>query len=73
MWSAGAAARKSIFTLFNDSQQPQTYVLSIDTRALGLKAFKGVEVLIGDKSVEGKPVIRETIGPEELRVFKIIP
>jgi len=69
-WGRGA---EIYFTLFNDSQQPQTYVLSIDTRALGLKAFKGVEVLIGDKSVEGKPVIRETIGPEELRVFKIIP
>jgi hypothetical protein len=60
------------FTLFNDSNQPQAYKLAVDTKGLGLKAMKGVEVLIGDKSLVGKGPVAEKLGPEDLRVFRIV-
>jgi len=67
-WGKG----KSIyFTLFNDSDQPQQYTLAVDAKGLGLKGVKGVTVLIGDKSAEGKTTVSEMLGAEDLRVFKV--
>jgi len=60
------------FTLFNDSDQEQKYTLTVDARGLGLKGTKGVQVLIGDQGVAGKPTVTETLGSEELRVFKVL-
>jgi hypothetical protein len=59
------------FTLFNDSDQPQQYTLAVDAKGLGLKSVRGVRVLIGDKSAEGKTTVSETLAPEDLRVFKL--
>lgn len=67
-WGKG---RDIYFTLFNASDQPQQYTLQVDARALGLKQVKGVEVLIGEKGLEGQSAVKETLGAEDLRVFRI--
>ncbi len=60
------------FTVFNSSDQPQAYTLTVEAKGLGLKAMKGVAVLIGDKDLEGKTTVTETLGAEDLRVFKVV-
>lgn len=60
------------FTLFNDSDTQQQYTLQIEAKGLGLKQVKGLEVLVGDKAVEGKATVSETLAPEDLRVFRIV-
>ena len=68
-WGRG---RDIYFTLFNDSDQSQEYTLTVDLKALGLRGSKGLAVLVGDKSAD-KPTITETLAPEDLRVFRLLP